>query len=276
MKKHRLVLTIVCASFSLIWLVAFITGAGSSEKIPVSDGAEKWTVKQKETFSRLLKVPIIFYHDIGGKGSYAVSEKSIRSQFEWLRDNNVKVVPLEDLLSRLENPRPYEGKVVVITFDDGYKSMYTKLLPLVREFRYPVTLFVYTDFISETGSKSLTWNNLREMQKSGIDIQSHTLSHADLGKLSSTDSEAAREKLFREMYLSRKKIEQKLGKKVDLLAFPFGYYDNKTIQMAEYAGYRRVLSTDDGLNPVSYNNYCLRRHHIKRDYTLDTLARIIE
>jgi peptidoglycan/xylan/chitin deacetylase (PgdA/CDA1 family) len=276
MKKHRLVLTIVCASFALIWLVAFITGAGSSEKIPVSDGAEKWTVKQKETFSRLLKVPIIFYHDIGGKGSYAVSEKSIRSQFEWLRDNNVRVVPLEDLLSRLENPRPYDGKVVVITFDDGYKSMYTKLLPLVREFRYPVTLFVYTDFISETGSKSLTWNNLREMQKSGIDIQSHTLSHADLGKLSSTDSEAAREKLFREMYLSRKKIEQKLGKKVDLLAFPFGYYDNKTIQMAEYAGYRRVLSTDDGLNPVSYNNYCLRRHHIKRDYTLDTLARIIE
>lgn len=273
-RKHHVMF--VSAALMVVGLVVLITGTGSAGKVPATEVREKWTVKQKETFSRLLKVPIIFYHDIGGKGSYAVSEKAIREQFEWIRDNGIKVVPLEDLISRLENPKPYDGRVIVITFDDGYKSMYTKLLPLVREFGYPVTLFVYTDFVSEKGDKSITWDNLREMQKSGIDIQCHTQSHADLLKLSAKDTDDAREKMFREIYLSRKKIEQKLGKRVDLLAFPFGYYDNKTIQLAEYAGYKRVFSTDDGLNPVSYNNFCLRRHHIKRDYTIDTIARIIE
>jgi peptidoglycan/xylan/chitin deacetylase (PgdA/CDA1 family) len=275
-KKHSLILGFVLSAFVVIGLVALIMGTGSAKKMAVFEGQEKWTVKQKETFSRLLKVPIIFYHDIDGKGSYAVTAKSLRQQFEWFRDNGVKVVPLEDLITRLENPKPYDGKVVVITFDDGYQSMYTKLLPLVREFGYPATLFVYTDFVSDNGAKSITWENLRIMQKSGIDIQCHTQSHVDLVKLSARDTDLSREKMFRELYLSRKKIEQKLGKKVDLLAFPFGYYDNKTIQLAENAGYRRVFSTDDGLNPVSYNNYCLRRHHIKRNYTIDIIARIIE
>jgi peptidoglycan/xylan/chitin deacetylase (PgdA/CDA1 family) len=276
LKHYRIfIIPIISAAF-VIFIVVFIMRQSNAERTTMENANERWSIKQKETFSRLLKVPIILYHEIDGKGPFSVTFETLQSHFEYFKENNITIVPLSDLISRLDNPRPYEGRVLVITFDDGYKNMYKKLLPLNREYNYPITLFVYTDFVSEHGTKAITWDELREMQKGGIDIQCHTQSHADLVKLAVKDTEESRSKLFRELYLSRKKIELQLGKPVDLLAFPFGYYDTKTIQLAQFAGYRKVFSTDEGSNPVSYNNYCLRRHHIKNSFTLDTLSKIIE
>jgi peptidoglycan/xylan/chitin deacetylase (PgdA/CDA1 family) len=276
LKHHRIFIIPVLSAAFVIFIVIFIMRQSNAERTTMENGNERWSIKQKETFSRLLKVPIILYHEIDGKGPFSVSLKTLQSHFEYFKENNITIVPLSDLISRLDNPRPYEGRVLVLTFDDGYKNMYKKLLPLAREYNYPVTLFVYTDFVSEHGTKAITWEELREMQNGGIDIQCHTQSHPDLIKLAAKDTEESRSKLFRELYLSRKKIELKLGKPVDLLAFPFGYYDTKTIQLAQFAGYRKVFSTDEGSNPVSYNNYCLRRHHIKSTFSLDTISKIIE
>jgi peptidoglycan/xylan/chitin deacetylase (PgdA/CDA1 family) len=276
MKKYRILFIPLFTAIIVIAVVAYLmTGIIGSTQI-TGNHSDQWLVKKEETLSRLLKVPIILYHDIDGKGIYSVSSRTIRMHFDYFRTHDIRVVPLSDLIDRLENPHPYDGKVIVITFDDGYKNMYTRLLPIVKEYRYPITLFVYTDFIREKSAKALTWNELREMQKNGIDIQSHSISHPDLVKLVAKDTPQSREKLFRELFMSRKLIELKLGKNVDLLAFPFGYYDTKTIQYASFAGYRRVFSTDEGSNPVSRNNFCLRRHHIINNYPLNKIIEIIE
>jgi len=193
-----------------------------------------------------------------------------------LEKDGTVLVGLDELGARLEARDGREDPVVAITFDDGYKNMYAKLLPIVRDYGYPITLFVYTDFIREKSTKALTWSELREMQQNGIDIQSHSISHPDLVKIAAKDTPESREKLYREFYLSRKLIELKMGKPVDLFAFPFGYYDTKTIQCASLAGYRRVFSTDEGANPVSRNNYCLRRHHIIKNYPLNKIIKIID
>jgi len=259
----------------ILILAVFLIARPAETSITTSSALQDLSIKQNETVSRLLEVPIVLYHDIDGKGPFSISSNQLREQFEYYRSQNITVVSLSDLIDRLDNPQPYKGRVIVITFDDGYRNMYLKLLPIVKEFKYPVTLFVYTDFVNDKGKKSIHWDDLREMQRNGIDIQCHTKSHPDLPKLLESDSPESRKKAYQELYLSRIYIEAKLGKPVDLLAFPYGRYDIKTIQYAYFAGYRRVFSTDYGSNIVTRNNYCLRRHHVKRDYTLSTIEKII-
>lgn len=276
LKKYRVFaypLIIACGISFILFFYYKIHLARRAEQISMS---EKWTVKETESISRLLQVPIILYHDVDGKGPFSVTKETLHTHFEMFRSKGYTVVPLKDLIERFKDPQPFSEKSIVITFDDGYKNMYVKLLPLVREFKYPVTLFVYTDFVYSKSTKSITWDELNEMQNDGIDIQSHTMSHPDLPALSKEISPESKEKLYRELYLSRILLEAKLNKTVDLLAYPFGRYDLDTIQLARYAGYTRVFSTDDGSNFVSYNNYCLRRHHIKRSYSLKMVESIIE
>jgi peptidoglycan/xylan/chitin deacetylase (PgdA/CDA1 family) len=235
-----------------------------------------WTIKKREVYSRLLAVPILLYHNIDGKGRYSLELSELRKHFEYFKRKKIKVVSLADLHKRLKNPVAYEGKSVVITFDDGFRSMYYKLLPLVKKYKYPVTLFVYTDFIRAKARNMLTWKNLREMDKNGIDVQCHTKTHIDLAELVRMDTSAADSLLFKEMLLSKEVLELKLNKKIDFLAYPYGEYNLKVIQLSKMAGYERVFSTNSGSNIITRNNYCLNRHHILNSYTIEKISQIIK
>jgi peptidoglycan/xylan/chitin deacetylase (PgdA/CDA1 family) len=235
----------------------------------------KWHLKQREIKSRLLAIPIILYHNIDGKGVFSIDLERLRSHFQFLRDKNIRVIRLSELIERIENPSPFKEKVVVLTFDDGFFSMYTKLLPLAREFGYPITLFIYTDNIYNKAEKSLTWHLLKELEKNGIDIECHSVSHEDLLRLSHQNTMKSKRQLFEEIYLSKRIIELYLHKKVEYFAFPYGRYDLKIIDMCAHSGYRRVFSTDYGSNIITRNNYCLRRRHIKKLTNLKMIEDII-
>ena len=235
-----------------------------------------WTEKQKEIISRLLSVPIMLYHDIDGRGIYSVESAVLRSHFKLLKDYHVRVIPLSELVGRLNNPEPFNEKAVVLTFDDGYLSAFTRLLPAVKKFGYPVTLFVYVNNIFTKASRNVTWKLLSEMEKSGIDVECHSISHADLEPLSLENTPESRKQLFDEIYLSKRIIEIYMGKKVRFFAFPYGRYNLNLVEMCRNAGYLRVFSTDDGSNIITRNNYCLRRGHIKKDFTIDFIRKKIK
>jgi peptidoglycan/xylan/chitin deacetylase (PgdA/CDA1 family) len=235
-----------------------------------------WTEKQKEIISRLLSVPIMLYHDIDGKGSYSIDLDTLRTHFKLLKDNRVRVIPLSELVSRLNNPEPFNEKVMVITFDDGFLSAYTRLLPVVKEFGYPVTLFIYTNNIFVKAKKNITWDLLREMEKSGIEVECHSISHLDLEPISLENTAESKKKLFEEIYLSKRVVELYMGGKVKFFAFPYGRYNLNLVEMCRNSGYLKVFSTDSGSNIITRNNYCLRRGHIKRDFTIDFIRQKIK
>ncbi len=241
-----------------------------------SRGRMTWLHKEKEIQSRLLAIPIVLYHNIDGKGPFSIDADTLREHFQLIRDRGIRVIPLQELIDKLEHPAPYHEKVIAITFDDGYGSMYTKLLPLVREFGYPVTLFVYTDNVSMKSSKNLTWKRLRTMDRQGIDIQAHSISHCDLAQLSKKKNDPAiRKRLYEELYLSKRILELYMNKRIDFFAYPYGKYDLTIIDMTEKSGYRRAFSTDYGSNIITRDNFCLRRQHIKSSYTLNYIDSII-
>ena len=245
----------------------FVISGGSELKL-----VREWITERKtgETITRLNTAPILLYHDIGDRGLYSIPYDTLREHFELFRKKNIRVISLEELARSIETGSSFEEKVIVITFDDGYRSHHRKLIPLVREFGYPVTLFLYTDVINRG---ILSWNQVREIQEAGIDVQAHSVSHADL---TSFDIKENPRRIFEELYISKKLIELHLQKPVDFFAYPYGRYNLQTVEYARLAGYRRTFTTDYGPNIVTRDNFNIRRHHIKSSFDLDYIENLIK
>ena len=269
-KRVFLFLLLIYAAFSAAGVFVMLSPS-RADRYRV---AEIWRGKTPPAlFSR--DVPILLYHNIDGKGPFSVTSENLRKHFRLMRDSGIKVVSLRDFIGRMERGEPYDGRVAVITFDDGFKSMYTKMMPIAVEFGYPVTLFVYLDFVRGKSEKMLTWSDIADMEKHGIDVQCHTVTHADLTKLVMKGDAASRLALFRELYLSRRVLELKGSKPCDYIAFPYGNYNTSLIYLSRLSGYSRVFTTEFGMNAVTRDNYCLRRHHIKSNYGVDDIKKIL-
>jgi peptidoglycan/xylan/chitin deacetylase (PgdA/CDA1 family) len=168
-----------------------------------------------------------------------VTTKAFESDLKYLIANGYKVIPLRELvdyyLGKRPAPHPHS---VVITVDDGHKSVYTDMFPLVRKYHIPVTLFIYPSAISNA-SYATTWGQLREMKETGLFVfQSQTYWHPNFKKdrkrLSPAEYECSLDMQLRK---SRERLEKELNVRVNMLAWPFGIYDDDLIQKARETGY---------------------------------------
>ncbi|MHB1946597.1 MAG: polysaccharide deacetylase family protein [Gammaproteobacteria bacterium] len=196
-----------------------------------------------------LKVPILTYHNFNPTvpGIMSITPEKFETQLKWLKDNGYTVIPLKDLVSYLQGKNiELPTKPVVITADDGWESVYTYMMPLVKKYQIPVTLFIYPSTISR-GKHALTWDQLKELQKLGLfDIQGHTYWHPNFIQEKKRLSANEYKKLVHvQLFNSKKVLENKLGTKITLLAWPFGIYDNYLEQEAAKAGYTMAFSIDD-------------------------------
>ena len=105
------------------------------------------------------------------------------SQLAYLRANGYRVIPLQRLVDWYLGKAPAPpAKSVVLVADDGHKSIYTWMLPIIRKYNMPVTLFIYPSAISNA-NYALTWDQLRTLKKTGLfDIQSHSYWHPNFKK----------------------------------------------------------------------------------------------
>lgn len=195
-----------------------------------------------------VRVPILVYHRFGPTvaDSMTVKTSVFRSQMDWLRTHEFTVIPLSGLVDYLtgQGPPP-PPKAVVITADDGHKTVYSDMLPVVRQYKLPVTLFIYPSAISNA-SYAMTWEQLNELHRTGLfDIQSHSYWHPNFKKEKSRLSPDAYQSLVEsQLQKSRAALEKKIGGQVDLLAWPFGVFDEALQGNAAKAGYRAAFSIE--------------------------------
>jgi peptidoglycan/xylan/chitin deacetylase (PgdA/CDA1 family) len=204
------------------------------------------------------RIPILLYHRFGPTVSdnMTVTTPVFESHLKYLKDNGYAVIPLRQLVDYIlgKGPMPPHRSVVIVV-DDGHKSVYTDMLPIIKRYRIPVTLFLYPSAISNA-SYAMTWEQIKELKKTGLfDLQSHTYWHPNFKKDKRRLSPAEYEK-FVDMQLkkSREKLERELGTKIDMLAWPFGIYDEYLTAKAARAGYiaaftieRHSASTSDAI-----------------------------
>jgi peptidoglycan/xylan/chitin deacetylase (PgdA/CDA1 family) len=193
-------------------------------------------------------VPILLYHRFGPiiADSMTVTTADFAASLEYLRDNGYHVIPLRQLvdfqLGQAPAPPP---RSVVITIDDGHRSVYTEAFPLLQKFQVPVTLFIYPSAISNA-AYALTWEQLREMKKSGlVDCQSHTFWHPNFKQEKKRLAPAEYDTFVNLQFKkSQAKLEHELGGTIDLLAWPFGIYNDDLVDKAAAAGYKAAFTMD--------------------------------
>ena len=205
------------------------------------------------------RVPILLYHRFGPTVADGMTIKTqvFAEHLRYLQENGYTVIPLRRLVDYLAGRATAPGpKSVVIVEDDAHKSVYSDMLPLVKKYRVPVTVFVYPSAISNA-SYAMTWDQLRELKKTGLfDIQSHTFWHPNFKREKRKLSAAQYARLVdTQLRKAKSRLEKELGGTVDYLAWPFGIYDAELERMAGAAGYVAAFTIE-------------RRHAAKGDRLL--------
>ena len=191
-------------------------------------------------------IPILAFHKVDPRFEWGVTRatpRRFRKIIQYLYDAGYTGIGANDLLHP-ETLDP-QKKVVGITFDDSYASLYEHAFPVLQEFGFSATVFVITDFIGKLNTwdvnlgwltfKHLDWTQMREMEKHGISFGSHTVSHPDLTRISP-------ERIRNELGDSKKILEDGLGKEIPLVSYPFGRFNPAIVHMSQEAGYQKACA----------------------------------
>jgi peptidoglycan/xylan/chitin deacetylase (PgdA/CDA1 family) len=192
-------------------------------------------------------VPILLYHRFGPTVADGMTIKTsvFEEHLKYLKSNGYHFIPLRQLVDYYQKKGPAPApKSVVIVEDDAHKSVYSDMLPLAKKYGVPVTVFVYPSAISNA-KYAMTWDQLKTLKKNGFDIQSHTFWHPNFKKDKRKMSPAEFEKsVTTQLKKSKERLESQLGGTVDMLAWPFGIYDDYLMKRAAEVGYKALFTIE--------------------------------
>lgn len=215
-------------------------------------------------------VPILTYHSISnnllGRSHpyYQINTTPgvFSQQMRWLKSAGYRSIDLAELLNQ-QSAGEDMSKKIVITFDDGYRDLYTEGLAIMKQCGFTGTLFLATDRIRNTpmryeGVDYLTWQDVRELHAQGFQLGSHTVTHADLRSLEP-------EQIEYELGYSKEVIEQEVGEAVESFSYPFSFPEEDRDftrflgDVLENLGFKSGVSNIIGRVRRDSNPYCLPR-----------------
>lgn len=182
---------------------------------------------------------------------------------------NYRVITLDHFLRALRNKHRLPDYSIVLTFDDGFHDFFSVAAKELTERQLPATVFMITgradSSLPPNGESFLSWQDVEQLARSGIQVGSHTCSHARLPDLSLDE-------VRRELAESRKAILDHV-QQVDLpLSYPYGETSQSVSKVARSLGYSCGITGDVGLNSSDSDIFALRRTVIASDDDLATFA----
>jgi len=218
-----------------------------------------------------MKIPILMYHQIDQpppRGTplrgLVVAPSSFAWQMKMLRLLNYQALSMRDLEPYLFGKKV--GRVVGITFDDGFRNNLVNAMPILKKHGFTGTCYGVSGLIGGTNSwdhgkvaptRLMTREDWMAWYEGGMDIGSHTRTHARLTDLPLLDARA-------EIARSRQELEQAIGCEVRHFCYPYGLHGLEHIQMAREAGYATATTTHRGRVVPGDNPYTLRRIMVAR------------
>lgn len=219
-----------------------------------------------------LSIPVLCYHqfDAASRAPYAISPATLRAQLNTLKRKGYTPIPLSRLVDLLYGrPVNLPKRPVVITVDDGYRSLYTLGYPIIfKEYGFPFTAFIYTDIVGRT-KEAVTWAEMEEMAAAGVDVQGHTKSHHPLTRRNLGEvEESYRARIRQELGESKQILEAHLKRPVTCLAYPYGIFDEAVEAMVKETGYLAALTCNSGNNDRATGPYHIDRRIVGRRLSL--------
>lgn len=216
-------------------------------------------------------VPILNYHYIrdynsetdSTGNSLSISPQVFEEQIKQLLENKYTSITMDDLYMALVKKNKLPEKPVILTFDDGYQDFYENAYPILKKYNIKAIVYVIVGKIGDKDQRYLTWNQVIELDRNGlVTIGSHSMSHANL-------EASNNQKLYREIYLSKKELEKILGHSVDHFCYPSGKYNQSTINLTKASKYKTAVTTELGSRHLENELYTLRRERISGGISIE-------
>jgi peptidoglycan/xylan/chitin deacetylase (PgdA/CDA1 family) len=219
--------------------------------------------------------PILTYHHVNWlkpsddaiEIGLTVPPTQFSAQLRYLRAHHYHAITAARLVDYLLNGEPIPPKPVVLTFDDGYKDMYTHAFPLLRRNHLEGTFFIIAGLAGQT--RYLTWPQIETLARNGMDIESHTMTHPDLTVVPAGQ-------VHGEIFQSRQVLQTHLHRPVQLFAYPYGTYNAQVLAQLRTAGYLAAFTTRVGWNPSNAEMLTLPRLHVNPGTSLTTFAAMLQ
>jgi peptidoglycan/xylan/chitin deacetylase (PgdA/CDA1 family) len=217
--------------------------------------------------NRIMGIPILLYHRVGpldgsSMDRYTVGPERFDEQMHSLVEAGYSTVNFETIIQG--DPAQDSGRVVAITFDDGFRSNIDYAWPVLEKLGLSCTTFVVSNQLGGTNAWDdddmpryplLTPEDILSANNQLVAFHCHTCNHIALPGLDATTA-------LQELTESRGVLESLTGKPADVLAYPFGAWNRSTRQLAIKAGYKAACTCRTGLNRANTDRHSLRRVEI--------------
>ncbi len=197
---------------------------------------------------------ILQYHHISDKtpALTSTSPKLFKKHMQYLDEHQFQILDMKDLPNLLRGKKPLPNHSVIITFDDGFKSIYDNAFPILKKKKWPFTVFVNSKPHDEKNHRYMTWEQLRELAKYKATIANHSDSHLHLIRKRESETKSAwHERRLRDIIFAEQRIYKEIGENPKIFAYPYGEYDADIQRDLKKAGY---IAVSQQSGPVSKSN----------------------
>jgi peptidoglycan/xylan/chitin deacetylase (PgdA/CDA1 family) len=218
-----------------------------------------------------VRVSVLGYHDFSEtqpETAMRIRTSKFRKQMETIRQLGITVISLQDFTAWKRGEKKIPEKSLLLTLDDGWKSVYTDAYPILREFGYPCTLYLYKNYV-DGGGKALTTPMIEEMFQHGITIGSHSVSHPYPITFKSHQKKGVDDYdafLRKEMGESKRFLEAKFKTPVTTYSYPGGYFTAEMLPLTREFGYTHSFTVQAGKVKRSMPDEMLPRYMILGNY----------
>lgn len=213
------------------------------------------------------KTLVLMYHqfDPNPKSKYAISPDYFSRHIDEIRDEGFAILSFDEAIGRLEAGDTSSAPEVLITMDDGWSGVYDYAYPILKEKDATAVAFIYPRAISFGYRGFCTWEEIVEMDRSGVvKIQSHALTHSALKKYSGENYLHFLWRIEGELFASKYILENELGHPVRAIAYPFGAFSRETESTARRIGYDFGFSCRSPFSSGFYSRMTIPRYEISR------------
>jgi peptidoglycan/xylan/chitin deacetylase (PgdA/CDA1 family) len=199
-------------------------------------------------------LPVLMYHRIAPEtpaagARWAITPEGFEEQLAWLREQNFESTSVEEWALACANDRDLPGRRVLITFDDGLQDFADHALPLLVKYGYKADMHIVSGRVGQTNDwemagfpryRLMDWDTLADLPRHTVTLGSHTVNHRSFAVLDPVEA-------MQELIRSRVTLEDRLGRAINRIAFPYGSFDHSTLLQAAAAGYDYAYTTNDWL-----------------------------
>lgn len=225
---------------------------------------------------RSLKVPILMYHHVGTippnedsslRRKLTVSAEAFTMQLDYLSSAGYTPITQAQLFRALFYGDPLPPNPVVLTFDDGYIDSYQQALPVLAQHDFPATFYILTGKVGILGY--MDWQHITDLDRQGMDIGAHTVSHRDLTQIPPEEARA-------EIEQSVTALSEHISHPVYWFSYPSGKYNETVMTIVWQSGFLLSVGTLPGDIQNSNLPYGLYRYRIEADTSMDEFVQLLQ